>query len=166
MPRARASVAILFPVRIGQCLSLFTPYFQHLPTFPFPTIPTTSSWHVNGLSPSLSSIRAIGLCPGLHSPALVSICTSNILRRVAKYSPRACSDTDSIFALGQLLTTIPRFLQASKSTQSVPVATIAMNLRCGDTSGDNVTASSLMFANVMIVASRIRSWRSDSAVRG
>ena len=88
-----------------------------------------------------------------------------IFRRVVKYIPNACSDTDSTFALGQLLTTIPRFLHASRSTQSVPVAMMTMYFKCGVTSGERVTASILSADKARMVASRTRACSSESFVR-
>lgn len=88
-----------------------------------------------------------------HSPALVNMCISSMRRREAKYSPIACSETESTFAPTDLLTMIPLFLHASRSIQSVPTAATAMSLRCGVTSGERVCASNGIYENTTIEAS-------------
>lgn len=99
-----------------------------------------------------------------HSPALVKLCISSIRRREAKYNPIACSETESTFAPMDRLTTIPLFLHASRSIQSVPTAATAMSLRCGVTSGESVCASKGMYENTTTEASWIREWSSESDV--
>ena len=82
-----------------------------------------------------------------------------------KYRPNACSATVATLAAGHLVTLMPRFLQASRSTQSVPAPIIAIIRRSGVRDEERTEASRRATVVTIIVAERTRDAVSEGKVR-
>ena len=137
------------------------------PTAPYPIIPTVSSQHVNGGFPTLPLndpfiFHSLSLpkssSPGTSTSLVATLNSTNRLL-VAKYSPSACSLTLSTFVPGQLHTVIPRAAAAALSTQSVPVAMITINWRCGVTAGSRREAERRIVVVMIMLAEWMRAGR-------